>query len=257
MRNLLTGVLLTGIWAWMPTQAQTAVPTPVAPATPSNAALAEELKAIRQLLEKLVNQQPAPAARPAAPAADAKFKLVALPGDKVLGKPDAPVTLVEFTDLQCPFCRQFRTTSFELIKKEFIDTGKLRFISRDLPLPAIHPLAESAAKASRCAGDQGKFWELRHAILVNNRALTPAIYQTLAQDLGMDIPAFAACIADPKRHAADIAADKEAAAQARFNGTPGFIVGRTLPDGVEGLRIVGAVPYAEFEKRINQALAGK
>ena len=78
----------------------------------------------------------------------------------VLGRPDAPLTMVEFTDLQCPFCRQFILTSFDEIKKNWIDTGKLRYISRDFPLD-FHAQAMPAARAARCAGEQGKFWEMR------------------------------------------------------------------------------------------------
>ncbi len=93
-----------------------------------------------QLLENiLVAVQPA--ARPAPLADDAPVTLKTVPTEQVLGKADARVTIVEFTDLQCPFCRQFRTTTFERIKRDYIDTGSVRFISRDPPLTAIHPLA--------------------------------------------------------------------------------------------------------------------
>ena len=106
-----------------------------------------ELRAIRQLLEKLT----APDGPPAAPVPTSdKVTLTNLTG-YIIGKPDAPLTMVEFTDLQCPFCRVYHVTTFEQLKRDYIDTGKLRYISRDFPLEAIHPLANAAARSSRKA----------------------------------------------------------------------------------------------------------
>src|SRR3954470_12835273 len=141
-------------------------PAPFAQSTPAGTATAQqpptiqqqneemikELRAIRQLLERLTQPQPS------APAQPTSAKIVDLKG-YALGKPDAPLTMVEFTDLQCPFCRQFHVTSFEQLKKEYIDTGKLRYFSRDFPLESLHPFAMQAARAAKCAADEGKFWE--------------------------------------------------------------------------------------------------
>src|SRR5262245_5990027 len=105
-------------------------PQPTAPTQQQiNEEMLKELRSIRMLLERLTTpqQQQAPPPQPTT------AKLTNLKG-YVLGRPDAPLTMIEFTDLQCPFCRQFATTSFEMIRKEWIDTGKLRFISRDFPL---------------------------------------------------------------------------------------------------------------------------
>src|SRR3954469_9269126 len=99
-----------------------------------------------------------------------------------LGREDAPLTMVEFTDLQCPYCRQFALTSFDDIKKNWIDTGKLRYISRDFPL-AIHAQAMPAARAARCAGEQGKFWEMRLTLMRNANLLTADYIAKTAADL--------------------------------------------------------------------------
>ncbi len=103
-------------------------------------------------------------ADPAGQTADSKpLRQVSMPitGDwPSLGKPDAPLTLVEFTDYECPLCRAFHTETFGTLKTRYIDTGKLRFVSRDQPLPEYHPNAMEAAHAARCAGDQGRFWEM-------------------------------------------------------------------------------------------------
>jgi protein-disulfide isomerase len=220
----------------------------------------EELRAIHKLLEKVLAQPSA--ARPATAAAaapDTRIKVAVLPGDRFLGKADAPLTMVEFTDLQCPFCRQFHTTAFEQIKREYIDIGKLRFISRDMPLPQIHPVAEAAAKASLCAGEQGadKFWEMRHAVLLNNRALKPEMLATFAQDLKLNMDKYSACAADANRFVPALEADQKMASEAGIKGTPTFVVGRSSAGGVEGVRLVGALPFADFDARLKQALAEK
>lgn len=218
-----------------------------------NAEMFEELKAIRAVLERMAAGGGAGAAgdsaRPSGP-----VKLGPLPTDYVLGKADAPLTLVEFTDLQCPFCRQFHTTAFEAIKKTYIDTGKVRFISRDLPLEGLHPMAMPAARASRCAARQKKGWELRHAILVNNASLEIGTFATMAADLGLDMPAFAACTSDLAKLDAVIRTDIADAGAVHIDGTPGFVLGRTAPDGIEGIVISGALPFAEFDRQIKALL---
>src|SRR3989338_5451600 len=129
-------------------------------------AILKELQAIRQLLEQMQRQQaqPRPVQQPVQPPAPPAKVKVRSDGPYWLGKADAPVTVVEFTDYQCPFCRRFHQSAFEEIKKNYIDTGKVRFVSRDLPLD-IHANAARAAHAARCAGEQGKFWEMRHLLI--------------------------------------------------------------------------------------------
>lgn len=218
-----------------------------------NQEILRELQQIRQLLEKLAGPLGQPAApQPAAPVDD-KVTLPAVTGF-VLGKPDAPVTMVEFTDLQCPFCRQFHLTAFEQLKKNYIDTGKLRYVSVDFPLQALHPLAMAAAKAARCAGEQAKFWEMRHAILVNNVQLSATAFTTFAQDLKLDIKAFGTCVDATSRFDADIQKDLVDATRAGVSATPSFVVGRTSAAGLEGVRVVGAQPYTVFDIKIKELL---
>src|SRR5258706_11050734 len=122
-----------------------------------------ELKQIRQVLEKMQSPQ-------AAPAPDDKVSYKFSPGGFSLGDAKAPLVLVEYTDLQCPFCQQFHNTAFAQIKANYIDTGKVRFVSRDFPLD-FHENARRAATAGRCAAEQGKYWEMRHVMIVNAEAL--------------------------------------------------------------------------------------
>jgi len=211
--------------------------------------LIQEIRQLREVLQQLRAPQPA-AAAPQRPA-DEKVK-VDLRGTHVMGRNDAPVTMVEFTDLECPFCRTFHTGTFEQIKRDFIDTGKVRFVSRDFPLD-FHANARPAALAVRCAGEQGKFWEMRHGVTVNGNALSRDTYFALARDLGLDMQGFGACVGNEKYKAA-VDQDIAAAVAAGVSGTPTFVVGPTVPDGVEGQRIVGAVPYAVFEGAIRAAL---
>lgn len=248
--------LLHGMAATMALLASAAVPSLSAQSLQQqNEQILQELKAIRQLLEKLagpVNGAPAPTAAPAP--VDDHVKLANI-GAFAIGKADAPLTMVEFTDLQCPFCRQFHVTAFEQIKKDYIDTGKLRYISRDFPLATIHPYAEAAARASRCAAEQNKFWEMRHTILVNNAQLTPVVFDTFAQDLKLNVNSFKTCeAAATSKYQGDFQKDLTDATAVGVSGTPTFVVGKTNGASLDGVRIVGAQPYAVFDAKLKELL---
>ena len=223
-----------------------------APSEPSP--VLDELRAIRQLLERLVTQQ-TPVAQPAGPPDGNPRVTIANLSGFALGRPDAPVTIVEFTDLQCPFCRRYHQTTYQDVVRDYVETGKVRYISLDFPLTAIHPWAQKAARAARCAGEQEAFWEMRHAILANNVDLSEAVFGTLARDLKLDMARFEPCLADTTRYAAELARDAAVAAAARVSGTPSFVVGRLTNAGLEGQLIVGAQPYEPFRARIDELLA--
>jgi len=222
----------------------------------------KELRAMRVALEKLAAQQPQPARAPSAAAPTAAQSAgnnpvkLADAGGYALGKADAPLTMVEFTDLQCPFCNRFSTTTFDEIKKAYIDTGLLRFVSRDFPLTNLHPHAMRAAMASRCAGEQGKYWEMRSTLVKNGAALSPQLMTSTAKDLGLDVAAFDACV-DSGRFEADIQKDVQAAQGVGIGGTPSFVVGRTVANGLEGVRLTGAQPFAVFDAKLKELLAAK
>ena len=218
-------------------------PSPALTPQQQNDEMLRELRAIRMLLEKLTAQLPAPQ--------PTTGRVTNLKGN-ALGRPDAPLTMVEFTDLQCPFCRQFVTTSFDEIKKNWIDTGKLRYISRDVPLD-FHAQAMPAARAARCAGEQGKFWEMRLGLMRNANLLTPEYIARTASDLKLDAKGFAACNASNK-YDADIQAETTEGARLGVGGTPTFIMGRTTATAVEGPIMVGALPYAQFDAKLKALL---
>jgi protein-disulfide isomerase len=208
----------------------------------------KELRQIRQLLERLAGQQPA---QRQAPVVDERVKLPLVSGFS-LGKPDAPVTIVEYTDLQCPFCKRFNDTTFADLKKTYIDTGKVRFVTKDYPLD-FHPFAKKAAAASRCGGEQGKFWEVRKVLVTNADKLGDDMIAATARDLKLDMKKFQTCLGRQDVQA-DIQKDLQEGSAAGVNGTPTFVIGATSAGEMDGVRLVGAQPLAAFEAKIKQLL---
>jgi protein-disulfide isomerase len=219
-------------------------------------AILNELRQIRQLLERQETTAAAQAARPAAAPPSDKVKMSVGTGWYALGREDAPVTVVEFTDYQCPFCRRFEADSFAQLKKDYIDTGKVRFVSRDLPLD-FHPNAPAAAIAARCAGEQHKFWEMRDAMMLDTATdLGPDSILKYGQKTNLDMTAFGGCVKD-KKYTSAIQKDTADAGALGISGTPSFVIGRTAKDEIAGVRIVGAVPYTVFDSTIKDLLSSK
>jgi protein-disulfide isomerase len=204
-----------------------------------------ELKLIRQAMEKMQSPQ-------AAPAPDDKVSYKFAPGGFSMGDAKAPLVLVEYTDLQCPFCQQFHNTAFAQIKANYIDTGKVRFVSRDFPLD-FHDNARRAATAGRCAAEQGKYWEMRHVMIVNAEALKADNLTTYAGTVKMDVPKFKSCLESDK-FKAQIDQDVAEGGVAGVQGTPSFVIGRLENDKLQGVRMVGAMPYAQFDAKIQEML---
>jgi protein-disulfide isomerase len=171
-----------------------------------------------------------------------------------LGRPDAPLTVVEFTDYQCPYCRRFQAETWPRLKRDWIDTGKVRFIVRDLPLE-IHSAARPAAEAAHCAGEQGRFWRMHDLLLGVHADLSPKGIDGLARSVGLDMQRFHACVAAHK-YTADIARNIAEADRLELNGTPSFIVGRTANGVLTGERVPGALPYDDFNAGLTAMLAG-
>lgn len=209
----------------------------------------DELREVRQLLQQqgAMLQQLAEKNGPPAPTR-AKLDLA---GFQMLGSKDAPLTLVEFTDYQCPYCRQFHVNTFGELKKNYIDTGKVRFYSRDLPLDQIHPNASRAAQAARCASDQGQFWTMRDLMGAHPDKLDLENLVTEAGTLKMDTKVFRGCIESQKYKEA-VQTDVLEAMKIGAEATPTFVLGKSTPQGVDGQLIVGAQPYNEFVKAISK-----
>ena len=184
-----------------------------------------------------------------------EVRLALRPGELSLGRSDAPLTMVEFTDYQCPYCRRFQAEVWPKLKHEYIDTGKLRYIARDLPL-AFHASAAPAAEAAHCAGEQGKFWDMHAALLGGAADLASGGIERRARALGLDMTGFGECVARNK-YAGLIAAHVREADAAGIDGTPGFIIGRAKHDELDGVRVEGAQPYEEFSELLHELLAEK
>jgi protein-disulfide isomerase len=220
-------------------------------------AILTELKAIHQLLQA---QGPKGSAAPSptaagTPAPSDKVHLKMASGWHWMGRDDAPVTVVEFTDYQCPFCRKYHTESFAELKKNYIDTGKVRFVSRDLPLD-FHPNAQRAAEAAWCAGEQNKYWELRDTMIANSSDLSKEAIAKYAQTNALDLASFQAC-ADAEKYKAEIQKGVADAGTVGISATPSFVIGKTAADAIDGDRVVGAVPESVFENEIQKFMVAK
>jgi protein-disulfide isomerase len=167
---------------------------------------------------------------------------VASEGFPSKGPEDAPVTIVEFSDFQCPYCRLV-LPALEQVEEAFGD--QVRLVFRHFPLSQIHPLAMKAAQASLCAEDQGMFWEMHDAMFADQRALQVDQLKETARDLGMDGGAFDECL-DSDRYADEVASDLQAGQAIGVRGTPMiFINGRGLS---------GAKPFEELAEIIDDEL---
>ena len=165
--------------------------------------------------------------------------------ERVQGNPDAPVTIVEFADFQCPFCKKSEDTLKALLSKY---GGRVKLAFLDFPLSEIHGQAGSAAEAARCAGEQGKFWEYHDSLFAEPSKLDEASLIERAQKLRLDKSAFRSCLTSGKFQQ-DIRANREQGAEAGVTGTPAFFI--------NGVFLSGAQPQAEFEKIIDSQLALK
>lgn len=162
---------------------------------------------------------------------------------RVEGNPKAPITIVEFGDFECPFCGRVEPTLMDLLKKY---KGQVKLAFRDFPLSTIHPFAEIAAEAGRCAEAQGKFWPMHDAMYAHQSNLTEADLVKTAGKLGMNTKSFSACLKSGKYKAA-IQRDVEAGMRAGVTGTPAFFI--------NGRFLSGAVPEEQFEQIIDSELA--
>ncbi len=174
--------------------------------------------------------------------------------DAVLGKEDAPVTMIEFSEFQCPFCARFATQTLPKIRTDYIDTGKLRLVFRDYPL-SFHKFAAKAAEAAECAGDQGMYWEMNELLFQNNKHLQFEDLKQYGEKLGLYMPDYIYCLESGK-NAAEVRKDILDGRKAGVNSTPSFVIGVTRPDGkIHGAFLKGARPFEVFRKVIDAKLA--
>ncbi len=171
----------------------------------------------------------------------------------LLGSSVANVTVVEFSDFQCPFCASFFSNTLSELKKEYIDTGKVKFYYKHYPLD-FHQNAKVASVASECAKEQGKFWEYHNTLLGNQTAWETLVgnntvkkFEGYAVDLGLDPNKFETCL-DSLKYERIVDSDLEQGTMLGVTGTPAFFVGK---EGKYTL-IEGAQPFESFRQAINE-----
>jgi len=177
--------------------------------------------------------------------------------DPVIGNLDAPITIIEFSDFQCPFCARFYSQTLPLIYEEYIDQGKVKLVFRDFPIQSIHPNAVPAAVASECANEQGKFKEM-HDILFdnqnqwNNQETVDALslFSQYATEIQLEQETFDSCLTSGK-YIEEIQKDLNDGQNYGVTGTPGFFVGN---DQIGYVQIKGAQPFDIFKKVIDAQL---
>jgi protein-disulfide isomerase len=159
-----------------------------------------------------------------------------------MGPRGAPVTIVEFSDFQCPYCKSVVATLKQILARY---PDRVRLVFRDYPIPSLHPEAPPAHEAARCAGEQGQFWPY-HDLLFERGDVKPAALKQYAADLKLDGPKFAECL-DSGRARAAVAADMEEGSRLGVSGTPTFFI--------NGVPLVGNVPLADFQRAVDRELA--
>lgn len=188
--------------------------------------------------------------QPTGPVAGEKVN-VSVDDDAFIGDEKAKVTVVEFSDFQCPFCRSFWSGAYQQIKKEYIDTGKVKFVYRDYPLQ-FHPAAQASAEATECAQEQGKFWEMHDKIFQEQAkqgtgTVTYGVVELKkwASQIGLNPAKFNECL-DSGKHKSEVEKDTADGLSYGVSGTPTIFV--------NGYPIVGAQPFAVFKALIDKEL---
>jgi len=187
-----------------------------------------------------------------APPASGNIKVEIEANDPVLGSEDAEVSIVEFSDFQCPFCEKAYSGALADFKSSsYFTDGQVNFIYKQFPLTSIHPYAQKAAEASLCAGDQGKFWEYHDMLFANQQYLDETSLKSYAQQLGLDSATFNSCL-DEDEKKSEVKRESRQAVDAKGKVTPYFVVINNKNKKTEA--VSGAVPFSELERAINSLI---
>lgn len=222
-----------------------------------NLLLQKELQALRDVVQG--KQAPPTGAQVPPTAAQPQTVALTVDGAPFKGDKNAKVTLIEFSDYQCPFCARHFSQTVPEIEKDYIQTGKVKYVFRDFPIESLHPQAFKGHEAANCAGEQGKYWEIHGRLFANQRAMSPKELSEHAQGLRLDLPKFQQCL-DSGKYSAKIRKDQAEAQNAGVTGTPTFFLGLTEPNSsnVKGVRkLIGAQPYTAFKEAIDGLLSAQ
>ena len=169
---------------------------------------------------------------------------ISIDGEPMIGDQNAKITMVEFSDFECPYCATFSLEVFPEIKKEYVDTGKVKVVFKNFPLP-FHNDAAAAALAAECANEQNKFWEYEAKLFENQSDLSKDNLKKLAADLGLDANQFNECL-DTSKYQDEVKNDMQEGIDNKVEGTPSFFINGEL--------VVGALPFSEFQKIFEEKL---
>ena len=213
----------------------------------------KDLEAIKKLLQQA--PRPAPAAAPARAAfAPTDIQLGEVP---YKGEYDAPVTLIEFSDYQCPYCKRHANTVMPPLIQSYVDTGKLRFVMREYPIENLHRRAIPTSEAALCAGDQGNYWGMHDALFTDQKANSDEDFQQMAASMELDGVAGAACMESDK-FMDQIKVEMAEGQKLGVSGTPSFVVGLTDPEDPSKVHLTkfirGAQSLASFSAAIDELL---
>jgi protein-disulfide isomerase len=210
--------------------------------------------ALSKFESKITAQQPSSQQAPSQPSRPVK---ISLDDDPIRGDPNAPITIVEFSDFQCPFCARFHLQTLPLLLEEYIDAGKVNLVYRDFPIQSIHPNALPAAVAAECANEQGKYWEYHDTLFEKqnswNRLDSNTVISTFSQyatDVGLEKQQFDSCLGSGK-YLEEVQGDLRDGRDYDITGTPGFFIGN---DEIGFVKINGAQPFDSFQKIIDAQL---
>ena len=218
-------------------------------------AIAKDVEAIRALLQQAMGPHPAPAAAGAAmPAAGVQPLRIA--GRPTKGNPRARLTMVEYADYECPYCGQYVAQVYPQIDRDYVRTGKVQYVFKNLPIEQLHRQTFKAHVAAACAGDQQRYWEMHDRLFTDQRNFGLDRFVELASMLKLDPVAFRACV-ESSKHEALIREDIDEARSGGVQGTPVFVLAFTDPNGqaiTPARVIVGAQPFEAFKEAIDALL---
>lgn len=184
-------------------------------------------------------------------------KSISLNGISFLGDASAPITLVEYTDYHCPFCRRHAKNTLPLLLKQYIETGKIRYGIREFPLEALHPQAFPLAEAALCAGDQDQYWGMHHHLMQGSAKANLNDVATHVRTLGLDAATFSTCM-ESNRHARQIRSSLASGSKLGVRGTPYFFMGTIDQSNATQLTIAstlrGAQPFLRFKTEIENLI---
>lgn len=169
------------------------------------------------------------------------------------GANDAPVTLIEFSDYQCPYCKRHATTVMPSLIKSYVDTGKVRFIMREYPITTLHARAVEASEAALCAGDQDQYWAMHDSLFNDQKANTDENFQQMAASISLDATAFSECMSSNK-FMERIKADQAEGQKLGISGTPSFVVGLTDPEDPGKVHLTKFIRGAQSLQSFNAAI---